>query len=267
MARSSDDILSVGQARQELRIPDGATATRVVDLDPVSAFAPLSFDGPGLREVTAVKYWTVLTGNLRADPDAALDGADLGDATVSGSQAVLQSPVLGWPDVLAGSSMRVEFVAGAQDQLLQAQIDASISFISHEQPAPLIDHPETILVEPVAGDDLLAFAAVGVKSISGIKYWTSSGALRDAPDGTIAGADLGRFVPDRRFVSVYGPVGGWPEVLSDSRFEVTFVRGIEDALIPAFRAAVASQVRHHYDGFREIRPTESFVRLSRGLGL
>ena len=266
MAASTDDILSVAQVRQELRIPDAATATRVVDLDPVTGNNPMRFDAAGLRAVTAVKYWTVLTGNLRADPDGVIDGADLGDATVSGSQAVLQSPALGWPDVLAGSSMRVEFVNGAQDQLLQAQISSAISFISHEQPAPLIDQTETILVEPVAGDDQLVFAAVGVKSISGIKYWTSSGSLRESPDGTIAGADLGRFVPDRRFAGVYGPSGGWPEVLRDSRFEVTFVRGIEDALIPAFRAAVAAQVRHHYDGFREIRPTESFVRLSRGLG-
>ena len=265
MARSSDDILSVSQVRAELRIPDGATATRVVDLDPVTGSTPLHFDAAGLREVTAVKYWTVLTGNLRADPDGVIDGADLGDATVSGSQAVLQSPFLGWPDVLAGSSMRVEFVAGAQDSLLQAQIDAAISFISHEQPAPLIDQTETILVEPVAGDDQLVFAAVGAKSITEIKYWTKLGALRSAPDGTIAGADLGRVVPDRRCASVYGPVGGWPQVLGDSRFEVVFVRGIADALIPAFRAAVASQVRHHYDGFREIRPTESFVRLSRSL--
>ena len=262
----SDDILSVGQVRAELRIPDGATATRVVDLDPVSGVTPLYFDGPGLREVTTVKYWTVLTGNLRAPPDGVIDGADLGDATVSGSQAVLRSPVLGWPDVLAGSSMRVEFVTGAQDALLQAQIDAAISFISHEQPAPLIDQTETILVEPVAGDDQLVFAAVGAKSITEIKYWTKSGVLRSAPDGTIAQADLGRFVPDRRFAGVYGPSGGWPQTLDGSKFEIVFIRGTADSKIPAYRAAVATAVRHLYDGFREIRPTESFVRLSRGLG-
>ena len=159
--------------------------------------------------------------------------------------------------------LRIPPSTTSQDDLLQRQIDAAISFIGNEQRAPLIDQSETIRLEPVAGDSPLVFASVGVKAITEIRYWTPSVTLRDAPNGTIAPGDLGRLVPDRRFASVHGPVDGWPEVLSDSRFEVVFVRGIEDALIPAYRGAVVTYCRHVYDGFREIRPTESFVRLSR----
>ena len=161
--------------------------------------------------------------------------------------------------------LRIPESTTSQDDLLERQISGGIAFISQEQPAPLIDQTETILVEPVAGDSPLVFAAVGVKSITEIKYWTPSVTLRDAPDVTIAGADLGRAVLDRRCASVYGPVDGWPEVLSGSRAEVTFVRGIADALIPAFRGTVVTYCRHVYDGFREVRPTESFVRMSRSL--
>ena len=132
MAATSDDILTVEQVRQELRIPDGATSTTTADLTPVSGTNPLVFDAPGLRSVTEVRYWTVLSGNLRAGPDGVIDGADLGDSTVSGSQAVLQSPSGGWPDVLAGSSMRIEFIVGAQDALIQDQIDAVLESLRLE---------------------------------------------------------------------------------------------------------------------------------------
>ena len=163
--------------------------------------------------------------------------------------------------------LRIPESTTSQDDLLERQISGGIAFISQEQPAPLIDQTETILVEPVAGDSPLVFAAVGVKSITEIKYWTVGVALRDSPDGIISGADLGRLVPDRRCASVYGPINGWPLTLGGSVFEVVFVRGIEDALIPAYRGAIVAYSRHVYDGFREIRPTESFVRLSRSLRL
>ena len=174
-------------------------------------------------------------------------------------------------DILTVEQLKMELRIPAstisQDDLLQRQIDAAISFISNEQRAPLIDESETLRLEPATGDNALSFAAVGVKSVTEIRYWTPSSSLRDAPDGTIAVADLGRVVADRRCVSVYGPSSGWPEVLSDSRFEVEFVRGIQDELIPAYRGTCITFCRHAYDGFREVRPTESFVKLSRSLRL
>lgn len=163
------------------------------------------------------------------------------------------------------AELRIPPGVTSQDALLQSQIDAAIAFISQEQPAPLIDETVTIQVHPVTGNCPLLFAAVGLKSITGINYWTPAASLRDAPDGTIAGADLGRVVADRRRPSVYPPASGWPVALDGSRFEVVFVRGIEDALIPAYRGTCITFCRHVYDGFREVRPTESFVRLSRSL--
>ena len=161
--------------------------------------------------------------------------------------------------------LRIPASSTAQDDLLQRHIDSAISFISHGQPAPLLDASTTIRVEPATGDSPLTFRAVGVREVTEIRYWSTSVALRDAPDETIPLADLGRVEQDRRDVSVYGPVDGWPETLTGSIFEVEIVRGIRDKDIPGYRAAVASFVRHAYDGFREIRPTESFAKMSRAL--
>ena len=163
--------------------------------------------------------------------------------------------------------LRIPASTTSQDDLLAAQIDAAIALISAEQRTPLIDETVTIQVDPATGDDPLVFAAVGLKSVSEIRYWTPSASLRDLPDGRIAGADLGRVLSDRRRPGVYPPDGGWPSTLSTSRFEVAFIRGTSDSKIPAYRAAVITAVRHLYDGFREIRPTESFVKLSRSLRL
>ena len=100
--------------------------------------------------------------------------------------------------------LRIPASTTSQDDLLERQIASGISFISKEQPAPLIDESEIVTVEPVAGDSPLVFAAVGLKSITEIRYWTPAVTLRDASDGTITGADLGRVVADRRSASVYG---------------------------------------------------------------
>ena len=163
------------------------------------------------------------------------------------------------------AELRIPTGTDSQDALIQSQIDAAIAFISNEQASPLVDQTETIQVEPATGDSPLVFGCAGLKSVTEIRYWTPAASLRDAPDGTIVGSDLGRVVADRRQPSVYGPGGGWPQTLDGSRIEIVFIRGTEDSKLPAYRAAVTTAVRHLYDGFREIRPTESFVRLSRSL--
>ena len=133
--------------------------------------------------------------------------------------------------------------------------------------APLLDETRTVEVEPVSGDNPLCFEASGLKSVSEVRYWAPGGALRDEADGVISGADLGRVDVGRRTHALYGPVDGWPSALSGSLFVVEYVRGIQDADLPAARQAVVAFVRFNYDGFREAKPRESFIQQARSLRL
>ena len=122
-------------------------------------------------------------------------------------------------------------------------------------------------MDPVTGDTPLHFDAMGLKGVSAVRYWTPAAQLRNESDGTIASTDLGRVDVGRKTHALYPPVSGWPAALGGSRFIVECVIGIDDADVPAARAAVATAVRHLYDGYREIRPDASFVKLSRALRL
>ena len=166
---------------------------------------------------------------------------------------------------LIKDELRIPDGVTTQDNLLQTQIEAAVSFVSHGLRGPLVDQDEKYYLQPPAMDSPLIFASPELKSISGIKYWSPSGSLRLDPDGAIAPGDLGRLHKerfDRQTHSVYGPVAGWPETLHDSLIELTVVRGMD--ITPetaALRSAVILGIRQLYDGYREIRPTEAFMRI------
>lgn len=150
--------------------------------------------------------------------------------------------------------------------MVQNQIEAAVSFVSHGLSGPLVDRTEKYYLQPPAMDAPLIFAASAFKEISEIKYWTTSGSLRLDPDGTIPVSDLGRLHfarYDWQTHALYGPVDGWPDVLPDSLFELTCVRGIDiDAESASLRSAVILCVRQLYDGYRQIRMTEAFMRIT-----
>ena len=156
MATSADEILTVEQVKAELRIPPGTTSqdqllqsqiesgiahishglpaplideTLTVDVEPVRGDSPLAFAAPGLREVTAVKYWSP-NGALRLDPDGVIAGADLGRFD-AGRPAQVYGPASGWPEVLSGSAMRVVYVRGVAAAKVPAYRAAIVSFVRH----------------------------------------------------------------------------------------------------------------------------------------
>lgn len=264
MAASISEILSVPQLRAELRIPDGATATRAVDLTPVTGTAPLVWDAPGLRSISSVKFWTLLTGNLTKPPDGEIAPGDLGAVT----QSSIQSPALGWPDTLPGSVMQFEYIIGTQDELLRTQIESAVSFIQHSLRAPMLDVVDTYHLTPATGTTApLVFAAPALKRIENLEYWTPSGSEIDAPDGRIDGADLGRLAfgqYDWQTHALYPNSTGWPETLPGTLFELTVTRGID--ITPetaALRTAVVLLCRSLYDGYREMKRNSAFFQIVR----
>ena len=161
--------------------------------------------------------------------------------------------------------LRIPAGTDSQDTLLESQIEAAVSYVSHPLRGPLVDRSETYYLPPIRGEGPLIFASPLMKSLTEIKYWTPTGALRLDPDGTIARSDLGRLHVERydwQTHEVFPPVGGWPETLADSLIELTVVRGMD--ITPetvALRSAVILCVRQLYDGYRQIRPTEAFLQI------
>ena len=161
--------------------------------------------------------------------------------------------------------LRIPAGTDSQDDLIQNQIEAAVSFVSSVLRAPMVDRDERYFLPPVTGDGALIFASPMLKSITEIKYWTSGGSLRLDPDGTIQAADLGRLHFGRydwQTHSQFPPAVGWPQTLADSLLEIKVVRGMD--ITPgtaALRSAVVLCVRQLYDGYRQIRPTEAFLQI------
>ena len=151
-----------------------------------------------------------------------------------------------------------------RDDLLTAQIDAAVSFVSKSISSPLVDVTETLHIPPQQGVLALWFPARHVKSLGDpIRYWSPSGALRDEPDGTIAVSDLGRrFQRTEHMYEIWPPADGWPETLGNSLLQIQLKRGLDlDDTTQALKQAVILCVRQLFDGYREIRPTEAFYAL------
>ncbi len=156
-------------------------------------------------------------------------------------------------DVVSVERLREELRLGGteQDQMLMGHIEDSVSLIEGCLGRPVVDRTRVIYVRPPSGEEPLRFASLDVSSVSQIAYFSTSGDLRDRPDGLIAGASLGRLEVDNVYGNrVYPPSGGWPVgVLFDSRFEVSVVQGMKlDAQNLAIRRAVIATCRGIYDG-------------------
>ena len=162
--------------------------------------------------------------------------------------------------------LRIPAGTDSQDTLLENQIEAAVSFVSAVLRGPLVDQTEKYYLAPVTGEGPLIFSSPMLKTITEIKFWTPSGALRSDPNGTIAGADLGRVTIGRydwQTHEVFPTASGWPDTLTDSLFELTVIRGMDiTPKTAALRSAAVLCVRQLYDGYRQIRPTEAFLKIT-----
>ena len=238
---SALDVVSLVAIRDELRIPSSTDST-----------------GAALQGELATRTSSISDGlaDLRArltltpQDDVLLTSVEESAAAVSSDLAAL----------------RVLHPLDTQTDLLKNQIEAAVSFVSHGLKGPLVDRTEKYYLPPPSGEEPLIFASPMMKSVTEIRYWSPSGSLRLDPDGAIAPGDLGRLHKERydwQTHSVYPPAAGWPETLSNSLFELKVVRGLD--ITPetaALRSAVILCVRQLYDGYREIRPTEAFMRIT-----
>ena len=102
------------------------------------------------------------------------------------------------------------------DDLLVGQIGSAVAFVGRFLRAPLVDTAETHRCARPGDERPLALRADAVQSMSAVRYWSAGAALREAPDGTIAVADLGRRVQVGRSFCVWPPADGWPEVETGS---------------------------------------------------
>ena len=166
---------------------------------------------------------------------------------------------------LMRKELRIPDGVSTQDDLLERQIESAVSYCQVSLRAPLVDVTDAYRLEPAKGMGELVFAAPEMKAVIQILYWTPSGSKIDDPDGVVLPADLGRIVK-RRFDwqthSISPPATGWPETLPGTLFELTLTRGIDiDAKTAALRQAVILLVRQLYDGYRQIRSNEAFLRI------
>ncbi len=166
---------------------------------------------------------------------------------------------------LGGATAESRAAFQEHDALLAAQIDAAVSFVAREIDAPLVETTQTLYVQPATGQHPLVFDVRALKRVSRFQYWSLSGALRQAPDGSIRVQDLGRLVlAGFRGGShgLYPPATGWPAVRAGSLFRLEVARGLEmTEQTMALRQAIVLCVRQLYDGYGEIRPTAAFYAL------
>ena len=156
-----------------------------------------------------------------------------------------------------------------ENEMLTDLIGQAISHIEDAIGQPVIEKTQAYFIPRWGEDTAIAISLRYIESVSEIKYWTSDGALRSNPDGTIPVADIGRngYLLDhggeyRKCYTIYPPADGWPEILTDSALQVSFVRGIDVAGEgKSLVAATVLIVRQLYDGFQEIRPTAAYLRL------
>ena len=161
--------------------------------------------------------------------------------------------------------LRIPDGVTSQDAMLERQIESSVSYIQHSLRAPLVDVVDTYRIEPVTGMRPLIFAAPALKEVERLSYWTPAGSEIDNPDGALLPASLGRLSiasHDWQTHSLYPPSSGWPETLAGTALLITVLRGIDiNPETAALRQATILLVRSLYDGFRQIRPTEAFLRI------
>ena len=160
------------------------------------------------------------------------------------------------------AELRIEDDDTSHDALLTGIISAGVSFVSRFLRAPLVDTAETHRCTRPGDDRPLAIRADAVQSMAAVRYWSDGTALREAPDGTIAVADLGRRVQVARYFCIYPPADGWPLVETESMLEVDLTRSITlTARTVALKQAVILACRAFYDAEPMIKPTAAMYAL------
>ena len=159
------------------------------------------------------------------------------------------------------TELRIELAETSHDALLTGLIAASVSFVSRHLRVPLLDRTEGFRCSrPSYAATPIILPTTSVRTVSSIKYWTTGGSLREAPDGTVVVSTLGRQVEHGGYV-IYPPADGWPVVLDNSHIEIVVTRGATTP--PALRSAVVLCARDFYDGYREIRPNSAIYAIIR----
>lgn len=152
----------------------------------------------------------------------------------------------------------------SHDVHLGKLLDEAVTHVADATGLPLIDRTNSLFLPRPDNGDPLYFTIVGghVKSVSEIRYWTTGAALRSAPDGTIAGADLGRLQSWRSEYNVWPPAAGWPEVITKSHFVVDLARGVViNSDTRHIRRPIVIYVRETFNGFRDFQLTQGFKEL------
>ena len=146
--------------------------------------------------------------------------------------------------------------------LLTGQIGAAVDWVSKYLDAPLIQVIEARFGgKPERGDRPIHVAGRYLKHVLRVRYWSDGASLRDAPDITVAAADLGRIAETASdFYEIWPPTDGWGDMDRESRILVDCVREVEP--IPdGILAACVIVMRQLYDGIQDIRPTATFRAL------
>lgn len=167
---------------------------------------------------------------------------------------------------LMRQELRIPDGVVSQDAMLARQIESAVSYIQHSLRAPLVDVTDVYRLTPVTGTTApLIFAAPALKAVENLAFWTPAGSKIAAPNGRIDGAALGRLALGRYDWQTHGlspTTSGWPETLPDTVFMLTVTRGLDiSPETAALRSAVVLLVRQLYDGYRQIRSNEAFLRI------
>ena len=157
--------------------------------------------------------------------------------------------------------LRIPLQDHEHDELILAQRDAAVSFVSVYLRAPLVDSDDVLRpLRPGDATAPLVVYAPHVQSMAPVRFWTAASSLRLDPDGEIALADLGRTVQaGARFV-LWPPSAGWPDVLEGSHLEIELRRGI-DPTPRSLAQAVILAAREFHNGYHSITGTAAMYAL------
>lgn len=162
----------------------------------------------------------------------------------------------------AKQQLRIEEPDHEHDDLISGLIGAAVSFVGRFLRAPLVDTTETHRCNRPGDEQPLVLRADHVQSMAAIRYWSEDRELRQPSDGSIAVADLGRRVEQGPYFCVWPPADGWPEIATDSLFEIDIVRSLRlTARTMALRDACVLAMRALYDGGELIKPTAAMYAL------
>lgn len=146
--------------------------------------------------------------------------------------------------------LRLDPAETCEDEILTAQIQDAVSWVSRYLWAPLVDR--TVVEWCIRPSDAAQEVGVELRAVksASVRYWSPAGDLREEPDGAIATAALGRITWDPQGrTNIWPPAGGWPVVLHASELEVSVVQGLD--ITPettGLRQAVVLYARARYDG-------------------